>query len=57
MLKKLEKLIKKYGILKVASDLGYRSSTTLTHWITNGRIPDLAKEKVRTYLDAHETRH
>jgi hypothetical protein len=51
MLKRLERLVKKYGITKVAHDLGYRSSTTIRNWLTIGKIPAVAKVKVKTYLD------
>lgn len=51
MLKQLERLVKKLGITKVASDLGYRSATTVRRWIVTGEIPELAKVKVKSYLN------
>lgn len=50
MLGKLKKIIEKEGMLKVSNDLGYRSQTTITNWIRNNKIPNVAKAKVETYL-------
>lgn len=50
MLKKLERLIKEYGIAQIANDLGYRSTTTIRNWLNNGEIPALARVKVKNYL-------
>lgn len=50
MIKKLKALIKKYGILQVTSELGYRSTSTIRHWIKNNEIPAMAKESVNEYL-------
>lgn len=52
MLKRLERLVKKYGIAHVAHELGYRSTTTIRNWLTAGKIPEVAKQKVKVYLEA-----
>ena len=46
MLNKLKKLISKHGIVTVTFKLGYRSPNTVLHWVNNGAIPEIAKEKV-----------
>lgn len=50
MLEKLKKKIKKEGIVKVSSDLGYRSLNTIGLWIKANEIPKTATERVRVYL-------
>lgn len=50
MLDKLKVLIKKYGIVKVSNDLGYKSINSIGQWIKNNRIPDKALINVRLYL-------
>lgn len=50
MLAKLKKRIKKEGIIKVTSDLGYRSINTVNLWFKNNKIPSTAQEKVKVYL-------
>ena len=45
-MKKLKCLIKKYGILKLTMLLDYRSPCTIRHWLKNGKIPTISKEKV-----------
>lgn len=50
MLEKLKKIIKKHGVAKVASDLGYRSSMAVYGWVKKGKIPSIAEEKVKQYL-------
>jgi hypothetical protein len=54
MLQKLKKVIKKHGIVKVANDLGYKSTSTISYWIINGEIPRLALDKVKDYLTKKE---
>ena len=54
MLKKLQKRIKIDGLTKVSYDLGYRSPGTILHWFKNNHIPNLAKEKVKNYLNQKE---
>jgi hypothetical protein len=49
-LMKLKKIIEKEGMPKVASDLGYRSNTTITNWINKKKIPKVAVAKVEKYL-------
>ena len=51
MLEKLKLVIKKKGLATVASGLGYRSATTVTTWISLNKIPEIAEEKVKTYLE------
>lgn len=51
MLSKLIKLIKLHGVARVSNDLGYRSESTIQKWIVGNRIPNVAIEKVRIYLE------
>lgn len=44
---RLERYIKKHGAVKLASDLGYRSSQTPVMWIYRKRIPE------RRLMDVH----
>ena len=55
MIGKLKKLTEKKGLSKVASDLGYRSSATITNWFKKKSIPKLAREKVKNYLIKKES--
>lgn len=50
MLERLKKKIKKKGIACVASEMKYKSETTLRKWIRTNRIPPIAHEKVKNYL-------
>jgi len=50
MLRKLKAKIKKLGLPRVTADLGYKSTMTVTTWIRNNKIPDLAKSRVEEYL-------
>ena len=54
MIGKLKKIIEKEGIVRVSSDLGYRSPGTIKSWIYNKKVPNLAKEKVKNYLTKKE---
>ena len=49
-LKQLAHFIAKDGMMKVATDLGYRSQTTINNWIRNNEIPSVAISKVDNYL-------
>jgi DNA-binding LacI/PurR family transcriptional regulator len=50
MLNKLKKLIKRHGIVVITGRLGYRSTQTVTHWLNNNHIPELAREKVKNLI-------
>ena len=50
LFKKLEKAIKKKGLMQVALDLGYKGTSGVTAWIRAKRIPPIALEKVEKYL-------
>jgi hypothetical protein len=52
MLKKLELLIKKRGIMRVSVDLGYKSTAAVSRWVRDQRIPPIAIEKTSSYLKA-----
>lgn len=51
LLKKLQKKIDDLGLTTVASRLGYRSHTTLLHWKKSKRIPKIAQQKVKEFLN------
>lgn len=51
MLRQLKARIKKQGMASVASALGYKSSQTIYNWIKTNKIPDLAKHRVKEYLN------
>ena len=50
MLEKIKKKIKLFGAVRVASDLGYRSTVAIQKWIVANKIPETAKERVKEYL-------
>jgi len=50
MLKQLQRVIDRIGITRVATDLGYRSTTTIRNWFNRETIPVLARKKVEIYL-------
>ena len=50
MLRDLKKLIALRGIAWVATFLNYRSSSTISHWIKNKKIPAKAKASVDLLL-------
>lgn len=51
MLVRLDQLRKKTNSYWVASELGYRSPNTILNWIKNKKIPKVAVDKVRGYLN------
>ena len=51
MLRQLKAKIKKVGMASVASSLGYKSSQTIYNWIKSNKIPDLAKHRVKEFLN------
>lgn len=53
MLVKLRKAIKKTGVYQISYELGYRSPFTVNHWMKNKRIPDLAKPRLKEWLNAN----
>lgn len=50
MIKHLKKLVDKLGAAKVASDLGYKSPSTIYHWFKNETVPNLAAARVKQYI-------
>lgn len=50
MLRKLELVIRKRGIMRVSVELGYKSTAAVSKWIKDQRIPPIAIEKVGSYL-------
>jgi len=50
MLKKLQLVIKEKGLIRVAIELDYKSTATISKWIKDKRIPLIAIDKVKTYL-------
>ena len=50
MLRKLELVIRKKGIMRVSVELGYKSTAAVSKWIKDQRIPPIAIEKVDSYL-------
>ena len=50
MLRKLELVIRKRGIMRVSVELGYKSKAAVSKWIKDQRIPPIAIEKVGYYL-------
>lgn len=50
MLAKLKKLIREKGLAQVTNELGYRSQSTINHWLKKGKVPVSAESKVKTYL-------
>lgn len=50
MLKRLETVIKKRGIMLVSIELGYKSTAAVAKWIKDKRIPPIANDKVCAYL-------
>ena len=53
LLAQLKAAVKKHGVVKVSSDMGYRSTNTIRNWIEKNKIPESAKVKVETYLKFH----
>jgi hypothetical protein len=50
MIELIKKEIKEKGIILLSSNLGYRSPSTILHWIYNDRIPSIAVNKVKKYF-------
>lgn len=50
MLKKLRSVIKERGLIRVAIELDYKSTATLSKWLKDKRIPPIATNKVKAYL-------
>jgi len=50
MLKKLQLVIKERGLIRVAMDLEYKSTATISKWLKDKRIPPVATDKVKSYL-------
>ena len=52
MLKKLKKWLSKKdnSTTKLAYLMGYKSSSTVTNWITRGSIPSHAEQQLKTLL-------
>lgn len=51
MFKKLDKLIAKHGLALITVKLGYRSMNTILTWRRNGKVPDIAKERVKQLIE------
>ena len=43
----LKTLLLRHGLAKVSVMLGYRSQSTISHWLRNNKIPSLAIDKVK----------
>lgn len=50
MLQKLKRIVKREGLAKVSSDLGFKSQTTIAKWIRENKIPDCRKDRVALFL-------
>jgi hypothetical protein len=50
MLKKLEIVIKKRGMLRVSLELNYKTTAAVSKWVKDQRVPPIAIEKVSLYL-------
>lgn len=50
MIKKLKRLVDILGAAKVASDLGYKSPSTIYHWFKKEQIPELVFPRVEKYI-------
>ena len=50
MLKKLQSVINERGLIRVAVELDYKSTATISKWIKDKRIPSIATAKVKSYL-------
>lgn len=50
MLRKLQQVINERGLIKVAIELDYKSTATISKWLKDKRIPSIATNKVKAYL-------
>lgn len=50
MLKKLELIIRQRGLIRVAIELDYKSTATISKWLKDKRIPPIATNKVKSYV-------
>jgi vacuolar-type H+-ATPase subunit F/Vma7 len=55
MIKKIEKAIKRFGILYVTQAMGYKTPSTLRHWIRKQEVPILAHIRVEKFLEEHKS--
>lgn len=56
LLKKLDKIIEKKGLLQVSIELGYKSTSAIGTWVRNKRIPPIAEKKLKEYLNENNKR-
>ena len=50
MLRKLEIVIRRRGMMRVSLELGYKSTAAVSKWIKDQRVPPIAIEKLDAYL-------
>ena len=49
----LNKAVAKFGATYVANAMGYKSPSTVKHWIKNKAVPELAIDRVCKFLEEH----